>query len=127
MACYVCLSRAVQAVKCANGSCEESICKECFRQYLEFCIKSSSLAYCPCESTYNHSTVERTCQKEAVDKYEQVLLKVATLSVDNFDGHLLEKESILATYRAEKTRFMNTLPKGFAFVLNVSMKDKVKK
>lgn len=126
MSCYVCLSDVVRAVNCA-GSCDESICRECFRQYIEFSNKTSSLPYCPCGSTFRRTTVARCACPEEVKKYDEIVYKEAKLSVDNFDRHLIARDSILANFRAEKAKFMETIPKGFAFVLNTCMKDKVKK
>lgn len=127
MSCYVCLTEVVCDVKCANGQCGESICKECFQQYIEFSNRSSSIPYCPCGSTFKRTTVVRLCPKKELGKYDHIVLKEATLSVDNFDRHLTEKQNILVNFRVEKAMFMKTLPKGFVFVLNMSMKDKVKR
>lgn len=128
MSCYVCLSDITRAaVQCANESCEESVCKECFRNYVEFSNKSFSIPYCSCESTFRYTTIVRECSEEEVDKYNQIIKNKATLSVENFDEHLAEKDGILANFRTERAQFIKTLPKGFAFVLNVSMKSKIKK
>jgi hypothetical protein len=108
-----------------NPNCNEIICKECMETYLQY--SEMTLPKCMCEAKYHYEDIKNLVSTIMRKKYERCCVEyVKATLVNTINTEIVEKK-VLNALRKDKREFINKMPKALAYVLNHSMKEKVRK
>lgn len=126
MNCNICFESIIEEDnmnECYDTKCSCIICTECMIQYINI---SEIIPKCSCNKIYILQNISRL-PMEIIKKYNILCLNF--LMNDNLDNvkNIIAKNDVIERLREEKIKFVNTFPEAIQSVINICMKDKLKK
>ena len=126
MNCNICFESIIEEdnmIECYDAKCSCIICAECMIQYINI---SEIIPKCSCNKIYILQNILRL-PLEIIKKYNILCLNF--LMNDNLDNvkNIIAKNDVIERLREEKIKFVNTFPEAVQSVINICMKDKLKK
>ena len=121
MKCVVCFDEHEKFIKCADTSCKDYLCFDCFEMYLNH--NNSELPACvskKCNKYYIYSDIDNAHKELYTDVLHRAINKSNVIYVD--------KKDIIKQLQDKKIQFiLNNYPKSINKVALICMKKKLYK
>jgi len=124
--CNVCFDITDNYIRCYDDKCDSIICNDCMIQYINVnkdipkCVKRE------CNKNYLLSNISEL-STETIDKYNLLCLNHFLNSNSDEIKNKIAQNDIIQNLRDEKMKFVQTFPKSIQKVINLCMKDKLKR
>ena len=115
-----------ECIHCYDEKCNSIICKDCMIQYINVTEDLPKCVRRDCDNKYLLSNILRL-PTEKVDKYNLLCLNYFLNSNSDEIKNQIVQNDLIQKIRDEKIKFIQTFPKSLQKVINLCMKDKLKK